>query len=554
MAKYALGVDFGTLSARALIAEIGTGRELAAATMEYPHAVLDRALPCGKKLPPDWALQHPQDYIDCLRRIVPEVIALSGVDKADIAGLGLDCTACTMIPVDKAGVPLCLKDEWAQEMHAWPKLWKHHGAQDEANRITRIAQERGEKLLDRFGGKCSSEWLWPKILEILNDAPGVYEAANAFMEAGDWIVFRLTGRRTKNSSMSGYKAMWSKQDGYPSKDFLAALDERLQNAAEEKLGGEVYTIGARAGKVTAQAAEEFGLAEGTAVAVANIDAHVSLPPAGLTGKGDMLMIMGTSTCHIMLGDEEKLVPGMCGVVADGVVPGLMGYEAGQSCVGDHFDWFVKNMLPAQYADEAKARGIDAHMLLTEKAAQLKPGESGLIALDWWNGNRSVLVDVDLTGLIVGMTLQTRAEDVYRALIEATAYGTRKIIETFEESGVPIRALFACGGIAQKNELMMQIYADVTGREIRIARSRQTPALGSAMFGAVAAGKECGGYDTIEEAAAEMGGTLDTVYWPDAQNRAVYNELYAEYERLHDEFGRGANNIMKRLKAIRARQR
>ena len=255
MAKYALGVDFGTLSARALIAQIGTGREMATATMEYPHAVMDRALPCGKILPPDWALQHPQDYMYCLKKIIPEVIALSGVDISDIVGVGVDCTACTMIPVDNDGEPLCLKDKWAQEKHAWPKLWKHHGAQDEANRITQTALERGEKLLDRFGGKCSSEWLWPKVWEILNDAPEVYEAADCFMEAGDWIVFRLTGRKTKNSSMSGYKAMWSKKEGYPSKDFLAALDPRLENAAEEKLAGEIFTIGARAVTSPARARE-----------------------------------------------------------------------------------------------------------------------------------------------------------------------------------------------------------------------------------------------------------------------------------------------------------
>lgn len=553
MAKYALGIDFGTLSARALVTEIGTGRELGTATMDYPHGVMDDALPCGKKLEPDWALQHPQDYIDCMAHVIPEAIAASGISAGDIIGVGIDFTACTVVAVDKQGTPLCLKEEWAKNPHAWIKLWKHHAAQDEANRLNEIAYARGEKFLARYGGKISSEWMLPKVWQTLNEAPEVYEAADQFMEAADWVIFYLTGNVARNSCTAGYKAMWSKSEGYPSKDFLKALDPRLENLVEEKLRGEIYPIGSKAGELTKEAAMTIGLTPGTAVAVANVDAHVSLPPAGLTGKGDMLMIMGTSTCHILLCDEERMVPGMCGAVEDGVVPGLIGYEAGQSCVGDHFGWFVNNLFPEAYAREAAARGLDAHAYLTEKASALKPGESGLVALDWWNGNRSVLVDVDLTGLLIGMTLATKPEEIYRALIEATAYGTRKIIETFEKSGVAIENLYACGGIAQKNPFLMQIYADVTGREIRVARSKQAPALGSAMFGAVAAGACRGGYDSIVDAAKEMGGTLDIAYKPIAENASVYDELYAEYESLHDYFGRGGSDAMKRLKALRARQ-
>jgi L-ribulokinase len=350
--------------------------------------------------------------------------------------------------------------------------------------------------------------------------------------------------------MAGYKAMWHKRDGYPCEDFFAALNERLRHVADEKLSRDIYPIGAKAGEITAAAASLTGLKPGTAVAVCNVDAHVSLPPAGITEAGKMLMIMGTSTCHIMLSDEEHIVPGMCGVVEDGVIPGLMGYEAGQSCVGDHFNWFVENCVPAEYAGEAKERGMGLHALLTEKAESLKPGESGLIALDWWNGNRSVLVDVDLTGLMIGMTLATKPEEMYRALIEATAYGTRMIIDTFEQHGVKIDGLYACGGISHKNPFLMQIYADVTGREIRVARSAQTPALGSAMFGAVAAGAERGGYDSIVDAAREMGGILPRVYQPDAGAQAVYQQLYAEYVKLHDYFGRGGSDVMKRLKTLR----
>lgn len=554
MSKFTLGVDFGTLSARALVVEVGTGRELAAATMDYPHAVMSRELPDGTPLKPDWALQDPQDYLDCLRAIIPEALRQSAVSADDVIGVGIDFTANTMLPVDANGVPLCFQPAYASIPHAWAMLWKHHAAQDRARRVQEIAEARGERFLKRYGGKVSSEWMFPKLWQILDEAPEVYAAADRFIEAGDWIVLQLTGNEMRSASMAGYKAFWHKTEGYPSDDFFAAIDPRLAHVVDEKLSRKLYPAGTRAGVVTPEAAKWTGLRAGTAVSVASIDAHVSLPPAGLVDPGKLLMILGTSTCHIMLGDVEREVPGICGVVEDGVVPGLYGYEAGQSCCGDHFKWMIDNCVPKVYCDEADARGMGLHALLTEKAARLRPGESGLVALDWWNGNRSVLVDVDLTGLMVGMTLATRPEEIYRALIEATAYGTRVIVENFEQHGVAIDGLYACGGIAKKNPLMMQIYADVLGREIRVARSTQTPALGSAMFGAVAAGRAFGGYDSIADAAREMDGVDEKSYAPIEENRIVYDALYQEYLRLHDAFGRGGNDVMKRLKQIRDRQR
>ena len=550
MSKYAIGIDYGTLSARALVVEIGTGREVGTAVMAYPHAVMDETLPDGTRLPPDWALQHPADYVQCLQYVIPESLRQAGVSADDVIGVGIDFTTCTMLPIDKDGTPLCLLPEYAGEKHAYVKLWKHHAAQDQANRLTEIARQRGEAFLERYGGKISSEWLFPKIWQILEEAPEIYDRADRFIEAGDWVVMQLTGEEARSSCFAGYKAMWHKRDGYPSSDFFKALDPRLEHVVRDKLPTPVRPICSRAGVVSAQAAKLTGLREGTAVAVASSDAHVALPPAGITGSGKMLMIMGTSTCDIMIGDAEKPVPGICGVVEDGVVPGLYGYEAGQSCVGDHFNWFVEHCAPKKYAEEAEKRGIDLHQLLTEKAARLKPGESGLLALDWWNGNRSVLVDVDLTGLIVGMTLTTHAEDIYRALIEATAYGARLIIENFEKYGVALDGLYACGGIAQKNAFLMQLYADVLGREIRVARSAQTPALGSALMGSVAAGSAAGGYDDIADAAKAMGGIQDRYYTPDPEAHAMYDRLYAEYVLLHDEFGRGGNDVMKRLKTIK----
>ena len=549
--KYAIGVDFGTQSGRAVLVEIGTGKEIATAIKVYPHGVMDEYLPDGvTRLEPDFALQHPQDYLDVLSETIPAVLEESKVSAHDVIGVGIDFTACTMLPIDKDGTPLCMYDEYKTNPHAYIKLWKHHAAQDEANKLNEIATERGEDFLARYGGKISSEWLIPKIWQILDEAPEIYERAYKFIEAADWIVMQLTGEEKRSSCTAGYKALWHKQKGYPSNEFFKALDPRLENVVDEKLSRDIYPIGSKAGEITEDAARLTGLNPGTAVAVANVDAHVTMPAVGIVDEGKMLMIIGTSTCHLLLSKEEKMVPGMCGVVEDGIMPGYFGYEAGQSCVGDHFEWFINNCLPGDYYKEAEDKGINIHDLLSEKASKLAVGESGLVALDWWNGNRSVLVDVDLTGLIVGCTLLTKPEEIYRALIEATAYGTRMIIDTFEESGVPISELYAAGGIAEKNPFLMQIYSDVTNREIRISASAQAPALGSAMFGAVAAGKERGGYDSIVEAAQDMARLKDVVYRPISTNVEAYNRLYEEYRLLHDYFGRGANDVMKRLKDIR----
>lgn len=549
--KYSIGVDYGTQSGRAVLVEVETGRELASAVKAYKHGVMDEYLPDGStRLEPDWALEHPADYLEVLEETIPEVLKAAGADPADVIGLGIDFTACTMLPIDREGNPLCFHERFRSNPHSYVKLWKHHAAQEEASRLNEIAAARNEEFLKLYGGKISSEWLVPKIWQILNEAPEIYEATDKFMEAADWVVLQLTGKEKRNSCTAGYKAIWNKRKGYPSKEFYRALDPRLENLIEEKLSTDIYPLGTKAGELTEKAAKYTGLKPGTAVAVANVDAHVAVPAVGITEPGKMLMIMGTSTCHMLLGTEEKIVPGMCGVVEDGIIPGYPGYEAGQSCVGDHFEWFVENCVPASYMKEAESRGINIHKLLREKASDLRVGESGLIALDWWNGNRSVLVDADLTGAIVGCTLLTKPEEIYRALIEATAYGTRMIIETFRESGVPITELYAAGGIAEKDELMMQIYSDVTNMEIRISASPQAPALGSAMFGAVAAGKERGGYNSIVDAAAVMAKVKEHYYKPIPENAAVYDKLYSEYKKLHDYFGRGDNDIMKRLKEIK----
>jgi L-ribulokinase len=552
MTKYAIGIDYGTESARALLVDIGNGEEIATAVHPYKDGVIDEVLPgTDIRLPPDFALQNPADYLEALRVTVPAVLKEAHVKAEDVIGIGTDFTACTMLPTDAQGVPLCMKPEWRNNPYAWVKIWKHHAAQPEANRLNAIAQERGEEFLRRYGGKISSEWLIPKIWETLNKAPEVYNAAARYMEAADWIVLQLTGQERRNSCTAGYKGIWEKDGGYPSDDFFAALDPRLRHVVDEKLSRNIYPLGGRAGTLTKAMAALTGLKEGTAVAIGNVDAHVSVPAATVVEPGRMVMIMGTSTCHMVLGTEKRIVEGMCGVVEDGIIPGLFGYEAGQSGVGDIFAWFVDHAAPPEYHEEAKKRGVSVHRVLEEKAAKLKPGESGLLALDWWNGNRSILVDVDLTGLLVGATLATRAEEMHRALIEATAYGTRLIMDTFEKNGVPVKEVVACGGLPGRSKLLMQIYVDVTGREFKMARSNLAGALGAAMFGAVAAGKAAGGYDSILDAAKKMAHLKTESYKPIPENRHAYDRLYAEYVRLHDYFGRGENPVMKTLKHIRA---
>ncbi|NLX11587.1 MAG: ribulokinase [Chloroflexi bacterium] len=544
--KYTIGVDFGTESGRAVVVRVSDGQELGSAVHPYGDSVIDERLPgSNKPLPPEWALQNPDDYIAVFKNAVPAAVRASGIDPADVIGIGVDFTACTMMPTLADGTPLMRLPEFRDNPHAWVKLWKHHAAQPEADQINATARAMGEGWLARYGGKISSEWFFSKALQILDEAPEVYRAADRLIEAADWVIWQLSGNETRNTCTAGYKAIY--QDGsFPGREYFAALHPALADVVDTKMKRELDPLGGLAGGLTEEAAGWTGLQPGIAVAVANVDAHVTVPAAQVVEPGRMVMIMGTSTCHMVMGDSLHEVPGMCGVVDGGIIPGLYGYEAGQSGVGDIFAWFVDNAVPPEYHAAAQAKGMDLHAYLEAEAAQQKPGEHGLLALDWWNGNRSVLVDVDLSGLLIGATLATRAPDIYRALIESTAYGTRLIIETFEQHGVPIKDLVAAGGLPEKNRLMMQIYADVTGRNFSVIRSNQGPAVGSAMHAAVAAGA----YPDIQAAAEKMGGLRDEVYRPIPENQAVYDRLYTEYVTLHDYFGRGENDVMKRLRAIR----
>jgi L-ribulokinase len=540
-----VGVDFGTLSGRAVVARVADGAELGSAVHPYPHGVMDRTLAAtGERLAPDWALQDPADYLEVLRVAVPAALREAGADPADVIGIGTDFTACTILPVTDDGTPLCELEKYRDRKHAYVKLWKHHAAQPQADRINALAEQRGEPWLARYGGRISSEWEFAKGLQLLEEDPEIYHAMAHWAEAADWIIWRLCGRYVRNACTAGYKAM--RQDhAYPSAEYLAALHPDFADFVTEKIDRPIGQLGDPAGRLTAEAAECTGLPEGITVAVGNVDAHVTAPAAVAVEPGQMVAIMGTSTCHVMSSDVLSEVPGMCGVVDGGIVPGLWGYEAGQSGVGDIFAWFVETGVPPSVYEEATHRGLGVHEYLTELAAEQAVGEHGLVALDWHSGNRSVLVDHHLSGVVVGQTLSTRPQDTYRALLEATAFGTRVIIESFEARNVPVTELVVAGGLL-KNRLLMQIYADITRRPLSTIGSDQGPALGSAIHAAVAAGA----YPDIHAAAKAMGKVNRAVYQPDPARAEAYDALYAEYATLHDYFGRGENKVMYRLRALR----
>ncbi|HET8535672.1 MAG TPA: ribulokinase [Solirubrobacteraceae bacterium] len=547
-AQCVIGIDFGTLSGRAVVVAVADGEELGSAVHEYANGVIDDVLPAtGERLPPQWALQDPEDWLEVLRRAVPAALAAAGVAPERVIGIATDFTASTPLPVLADGTPLCRVPELAGRPHAYPKLWKHHAAQAQADRVNAVARERGESWLARYGGFISAEWEFAKALQVLEEDPEVYARTDRWIEAADWIVWQLCGHETRNACTAGYKAIH--QDGrYPSEDYLRALDERFANFVSDKVAAPLSPLGGRAGGLTAQAAAWTGLPEGLAVAVGNVDAHVTAPAARAIAPGQMLMIMGTSTCHVMNADLLTEVPGMCGVVDGGIVPGLWGYEAGQSGVGDIFAWLVDNAVPGRYHDEARERGLSVHEHLSQLAAAQEVGEHGLVALDWNNGNRSVLVDHELSGLIVGLTLATRAEDIYRALVEATAFGTRTILDTFAAAGVPVTELYAAGGLV-KNAFVMQVYADVTRMPLHVIGSEQGPALGSAIHAAVAAGA----YPNVFAASAAMGRVMRDAFVPDERRADAYEPLYEAYTRLHDHFGRGGDDVMHRLRHPRTRE-
>jgi L-ribulokinase len=545
-----IGVDFGTESARAVLIDVSNGRELASSVHRYESGVIDEHLPGdGTRLPLDWALQDPADYVSVLGTTVQAVLKDGGLDPSQVIGVGIDFTSCTMLPVLNDGTPLCQQPEMRAEPHAWVKLWKHHAAQPEADLINDTARKDGSSWLRRYGGKTSSEWFFAKALQIFDEAPEIYGRADRLIEAADWSVWQLTGVETRNSCTAGYKALWSKKSGFPDQEFFGELAPGFGRVVDDKMSRHISPLGGRAGEVTTGAATWTGLQPGTPVAVANVDAHVSVPAVTVVSPGSLVAVMGTSTCHMALGSTERDIPGFCGVVEDGIIPGFFGYEAGQAAVGDMFAWFTTllsdSSLPGRVA---LTDPTSIHRSLEEDATRLRPGQSGLVALDWWNGNRSVLVDADLTGLLLGATLATTPSDIYRALLESTAFGTRVIIESLDQAGIPVNEVIACGGLPFQNRLLMQLTADITRRPVRVAASRQAPALGSALFAAVAAGPGAGGYESIVEASQRMTRPSLEEFVPDEANASVYDDLFQVYRDLHDSLA-ADDSPMRRLRTL-----
>lgn len=544
--KYVIGLDYGTLSGRAVLVSVCDGKVIAESICSYPHGILRTVPGTDEELPADFALQEIDDYVEVMHHTIRSVVEKSGCRAEDVIGIGIDATSSTFLPLSEDSEPLCKTKQFQTNPHAQLKLWKHHGAQKEADCITALAKERKENFLMRCGGKINAEWMLPKLMEIAGKAPEIYEAADNFMEVSDYLVYLLTGEITRCMCHAGYKLLWNEEDGYPSEDFLRTLHPSLASL-QGKLKGKEVQVGECAGRLTQDAADRLGLKAGIAVAASLIDAHVAVPSAGIDGPDKALMILGTSCCMLLCSKKLSYIPGISGCVKNAVLPELYAYEAGQSAVGDLFDWFVTNCVPGSYEKEASDRNISVHTLLSEKAARLAPGQSGLISLDWWNGNRSCLADANLSGMILGLTLRTKPEEIYRALMEATAFGMRAIFEEFSKGGITVKELYACGGIVGKNPFMMQLYADILGKTILTSSTDQGSAFGSSVYAAVAAGISAGGYASVNEAARAMGKTGDKKFEPIPQNVEAYHKLYKEYKTLHDYFGTGGNDVMHRMK-------
>lgn len=549
MSDCVFGFDFGTMSCRGVAISLEDGRVLATAEKEYKNGVISERLPNGgAALPPEWFLQSPEDWLESMRCVSREMLAVGNIKPGEVLGLGTDFTNCTLLPVLKDGTPLCTTDKYKDRPNAWPKLWKHHGAQKYAEQIEAYAKEHCDWLKTYFGNSVSSEWVFPKVMQVLKEDPDIYAAAEYFIEAVDWIVYRLTGELTRNYGVLGVNAFWVKGRGFPDKAFLRALSPELEDIGETKLAGRLLKPGDRAGYLTKEAAEYLGLTEKTAVAAGHGDSAVVACGIGAAQSGSMILVMGTSTCHQMLYKELRPLEGVCSIAADGMIPGLYSYESGQPATGDIFSWFARSCVPAEYRDEAEARGETLLELLGEKAAALKAGESGLLALDWLNGNRSVLSNYNLSGAIIGLTISTKPEEIYRSLVEANLFGSRMILENHERGGVKIDRVHAVGGIPAKSPWIMQLCADILGREVHVPRTGNISARGAAVCGAVAAGGEKGCCD-FYEASERLVPKTERLYVPNPENVAAYDRLYSLYTELHDMFGRNSN-MMKRLKQTR----
>lgn len=558
MKRYALGIDYGTNSCRSLLIDLDDGAEIGSTVFNYPSGEMGVLL---DPKDPHVARQNPQDYLDGLIAVVRGALqqaaaAVPGFDPAQVLGIGIDTTGSTPIPVNQEGTPLGLLPEFKDNLNAMVWLWKDHTAYAEAAEISALGREMRPEILAKCGGTYSSEWFWSKILRLRRADPKVFAAAFSFVEHCDWLPAVLTGDTNpltlkRSVCAAGHKAMYSASwGGLPDKEFLGRLDPALADL-RDRLYDHASTADVKAGGLCAEWAAKLGLAEGTAISVGAFDAHMGAVGAGIR-EGALVKILGTSTCDLMISPISQPladVPGVCGIVNGSVLPGYYGIEAGQSAVGDLFLWLVNHLVPESYGATPGEKFVNMEKAM---AGQM-PGASGLLALDWNNGNRTILVDARLTGLLLGQTLHTEAHEIYRAYIEATAFGALTIIKRVEEYGVPVREIINTGGLSIKNATLMQCYADIIGKPMKVSRSEQTCALGAAIFGAAAAGVE-----SVAHLQARVTAVREKVYHPIPENQAVYAELYELYRNVHDAFGTqewqgGLHHVMKRLLEIRARQ-
>lgn len=539
MKQYTLGLDFGTLSVRALFLDLDTGEEAAVTEFSYPHGVMTQCLPDGTKLPPDFALEHPQDFLDGLVTVVREGIAKLELQPEQVIGIGLDVTSATVLPVDEGGEPLCFRPVFSSRPQAWMKLWKHHGAGEMAERLLAAATKLEEPWLPYCGGSISSELFIPKAIELAVKDPEVFDHTYNLLEAADWLTWKLTGRMVRSISMAGCNSMYCMDTGYPSKACCKEAYPEAENVVD-KLKGEMLPLGSCAGGLQPEMAEKLGLRPGTPVGVGHIDSHVGAIGCGASQEGDMVAVIGTSACCLLNSREGSGIEGIYSVAQDANIPGLFGYEGGQNCVGDMFAWFVDNCVGIACHQAAQAEGKNIYEYLEEKAAALKPGESGLLALDWFNGVRSPLMDYSLTGSIVGLTIRTKPEEIYRALLESAAFGCKRIMDAFIQAGKPVDRIIAGGGIPMKNPLLMQIYADVCDRDIYLCTSKQSCALGSALLGAAAAQR-----GTLPELIDQYVHRPEKVYHPIREHVQRYQLLYAQYCRLSEQMAE-SGSVMRML--------
>ena len=537
---YTIGLDYGSLSCRGILVSTADGTILAEDEFVYPHAVIDHQLPDGTPLPPQWALQDPDDFRQALHHIIPNLLKASQVQPSQVIAIGIDSTASTIIPVTDGLVPLCEQPSFRSRPHAWPKMWKHHAAAAEAAEITAAAVAQKLPVVVKSGGAIGCESLIPKVLQIFYEDAETFKNTVSFFELCDWIVSLLAGQEVRSTPLLTCKSMWTPQNGYPKGQPFDAITPKL--AFHDSVHPVIAAPGESVGTLHPSMAKALGLCDNTIITAGQMDGYAALPGNGVADEGTLMMMIGTSTADMILGREWKDIPGVCAAMEDANLPNFTNYAAGQACVGDMFKWFIENCVPENYTQEARRRGLSIHAYLSELAAASKPGETGLVALDWWNGNKSCLNDSRLSGLIVGMTLATRPEHIYRALIEASAFGARKIIDNFKEHGIPVHDIVACGGIALKNPFLMQIYADVFGMEIRTTTCTQTAALGAAIFAAAADGCRSGHHDVFSAIRA-MGAKDMISYRPIIENVPKYNIIYQKYLELHDFFGKNNASFM-----------